>query len=129
MRRRFPVSSAGISAAMSFVETEVTTAGLGTGISHRLAIIVDEVCSNMLRHDTTLGAESTFEIEILPGDGQAAMIVRDPGAAFNPLIHTHDDQPRLGGHGIELVRGLAARVEYARNGTVNELSVVVADER
>ncbi|MEO1494066.1 MAG: ATP-binding protein [Pseudomonadota bacterium] len=125
MREDFPVSNDGISAAFEFISRAVQSLGAGESIAHRMSIIVDELCANMIRHDKTLSPEMRFEIEIQFTAPRAELTISDPGQPFNPLSHVMDEQPEIGGHGIALVKGLAHALTYQRAGDRNVLSISI----
>ena len=127
MRREFPVSSAGLSAAFDFVAEAVESEGRDRTVAHRLSVILDEICANMLRHDDTLGEAERFSIELQPGEDETVLVISDPGRPFNPLEHRPGAAPAIGGHGLALIRGLSSSVLYERVEGRNRLTVAVAD--
>lgn len=125
MRKEFPVSNEGITAAFDFIAATVARLGVGETIAHRLSIVVDELCANMIRHDESLTAETNFTLCIQSVEADTVLIVRDPGKAFNPLEYLAEEVPEIGGHGINLVKGLATRISYDRIDGQNELTVAI----
>ena len=125
MTKDFSVSNAGISAAFEFITQQVQSHGLNETIAHRLSVILDELCSNMIRHDSTLTEASRFTLELEPLSESVRLSISDPGIAFNPLEHQHDTMPEIGGHGISLVKGLSSDVRYERREDRNVITVVV----
>jgi len=125
MREDFPVSNDGISAAFEFISRAVQSHGAGETIAHRMSIVVDELCANMIRHDETLTPAKRFELEIQHESPCAVLTIRDPGRPFDPLAFIQNEQPEIGGHGIALVKGLATKVSYQREGDRNCLTVMI----
>lgn len=125
MRDEFPVSNDGIKAAFEFIAETVASLGVGETIAHRLSIVVDELCANMIRHDKTLTGDSKFSLTVQSIGPDIVLVVRDPGQPFNPLEYVAKDVPEIGGHGINLVKGLATRISYARVNDENELTVAI----
>lgn len=125
MRENFSVSNDGISAAFDFISRAVQAHGAGETIAHRMSIIVDELCANMIRHDTTLTADSRFELEIRHEPPHAVLTVCDPGQPFDPLAYEQEEQPEIGGHGIALVKGLAHKLSYKHTDGKNCLIVTI----
>ena len=125
MRGSFPVSNAGLTAAFEFLTTSLRCSGRDETLAHRFSVILDEICANMIRHDTTLDEATQFDLDLtLTGTG-AVLVISDPGQPFNPLEFRHAVQPEVGGHGITLIKGLSSAVSYARRDDRNELTVVI----
>jgi anti-sigma regulatory factor (Ser/Thr protein kinase) len=128
MRREFPVSSAGLSAAFDFVAEAVARWGGPAAVAHRISIIVDEVCANMLRHDDSLTDAQRFSLELMPGGpgrAETVLVISDPGRPFNPLEHRAGRPAEIGGHGLALIRGLSSSVRYERIDGCNRLTVSI----
>lgn len=121
----FPVSNAGLGQAFEFISRVIRDAGQDEGNTHRLSVILDELCANMIRHDQTLTDQSRFSLHLGFDGTRCAMTVTDPGQPFDPLSFCHEDRPDIGGHGIDLVKGLACDVRYRRVDDRNVLTVVV----
>ena len=126
MRREFPVSNAGISAAFDFVAEALSGVGRDPALAQRVSIIVDEVCANMIRHDDSLTEAARFTLELRPGAVETVLVICDPGRPFNPLEHRAERPAEIGGHGIELIRGLSSRVQYDRINGHNRLTVALS---
>ena len=125
MRQSFAVSNAGLTAAFGFLEEQIRGSGLDSALSHRLSVILDEICANMIRHDDTLDASKSFTLDLSTNGKAVEMIISDPGQPFNPLVYRHTEQPEIGGHGITLIKGLASAVSYHRTETENRLTVLL----
>ncbi len=128
MHRDFPVSNAGISQAFDFISNQIKDQGQDEVIAHRLCVILDEVCSNMIRHDDTLDDTSFFSLSLCVGTARAVMTLRDQGLPFDPLAHDPQSVPEIGGQGINLIKGLASEISYERAGKDNLLTVEVLAE-
>ncbi len=125
MREDFSVSNDGISAAFEFISRAVQSQGAGETIAHRLSIIVDELCANMIRHDDSLTPDQRFELELHHEPPCAVLTIRDGGVPFDPLAFEQAERPEIGGHGIALVKGLANKMSYARIDGRNCLTVMI----
>ncbi len=137
MSRAFAVSSAGIREAIAYIEEKVAANGDAPMVSHRLAVIIDEMVSNMIRHDPSLSASDSFELTLMREGERLMMVLADPGAPFDPLAWSGDarlpasglpgvsagGQSGMGGHGIAVIRGLAREVSYRRHNGRNQLTV------
>jgi serine/threonine-protein kinase RsbW len=126
MRREFALSSAGMTAAFDFIAETVTRRGRDATVAHRLSVIVDEVCANVIRHDRS--EADRFTLELTEDGDSIVMVISDAGGPFNPLAHRPEAPVDLGGHGLELIRGLASRIDYERAGARNRLTVSIAAE-
>lgn len=128
MRREFPVSNAGLSAAFDFVAEAIAREGRDHAVAQRISIIVDEICANLIRHDDSLTEAERFSLELTPGrpgDGETVLVISDPGRPFNPLEERSGPAPAIGGRGLALIRGLSSSVRYERVGGQNRLTVSV----
>jgi anti-sigma regulatory factor (Ser/Thr protein kinase) len=128
MRRDFPVSSAGIRAAFDFIGESVARLGRDAAVAHRLSIIVDEVCANMIRHDGSLTEGDRFSLEVAEESAATVLVISDPGRPFDPLKHRAEPAAGTGGHGLALIRGLSSRACYERIGARNRLTVSIAPD-
>jgi len=122
--RSFSPTQAGIAAASAFLDECVgklcrakggNPAGLQTSLSS-LHIILDEVCSNIVKHSGASG----FEIDVSSRNGKITMVFIDDGVPFDPLGHADpgidipiEERP-IGGLGIMMVKKLASSVSYHR---------------
>ena len=124
----FPVSNAGIAGAFDLIARAVQQFDATDTIAHRLSVVLDELCSNMIRHDDTLSEATNFALDMAIEGGTVHMAVSDPGLPFNPLVFRHAETPEIGGHGISLVKGLSSAVAYSREDDRNVLRVSVEIE-
>lgn len=109
---RFPVSSDGIRAALDVLLARADALGIARPVAHRLAVIVDEYCSNLIRHDVSITPDSRFDLTVAPVHRGAAVTVRDRALPFDPTTARPLPERDLGGQGIVLMKGLAASLDY-----------------
>ena len=128
MRRDFPVSNAGLASAFEFISEFIKSVELDEGLVHRLSVVLDELCANMIRHDETLNSDTSFEIGMSLVDRIIQMEISDPGQPFNPLEFRHAERPEIGGHGIDLVKGLSSSVSYSREADRNVMRISIDSE-
>lgn len=124
----FALSSAGMTAAFDFIAETVARRGRDASVAHRLSVIVDEVCANVISHDRSLTEADRFSLELTEDGASMVMVICDAGQPFNPLEHRCAAPREVGGHGLELIRGLASRIDYERAGARNRLTVSIAAE-
>ncbi len=98
-------------------------------IVHDCVVTAEEVLVNIAKHayGGRPGGEAGVELRLLPEEIQIRF--EDTGPPFNPLEEPVPDVEapiatrRVGGLGIFLVRQLAGRCEYGREGSTNVLTV------
>ena len=134
--RRFPREITALAAIFAFVQEYLDEAGLGRGCAHDADLVLEELFTNLVRHNRGTQA---IEIGIGRQDGDLLLTVRDFDVeAFDPTAQ--DDHPaasgeldlEAGGRGIHLVKQLTKefRYEYAnRTSTLTtRLGVTPAQE-
>nr|WP_232307140.1 ATP-binding protein [Sphingomonas sp. Y57] len=104
-------------------------AGLDGSDVARLAIIVEELVTNLIEHGGA-GAAEAIELSLAWRDeGAVALVLSDGGGAFDPREAPHDVAipDRGGGAGLNLVRAWASILDYRSEGGRNrmELSIPV----
>jgi two-component sensor histidine kinase len=85
------------------VEAEIADVLLPQESAHCLALIVNELITNSIKHGTEGGA-GTVRLELARSDGQIRLIVRDRGKGYPDL----DALPRTSG--LTLIRGLCRQI-------------------
>ena len=128
--RTFQPTQVGISFASEWLDEvlEEEQAGLQASDVSSLHIILDEVCSNVVKHSGASG----FKIDMSFSEGKVLMAFSDDGAPYNPLSHAMPDTTRevterpIGGLGILIVTKIAAAVSYRRAYSRNNLIVEYA---
>ena len=125
MKADFAVSNDGIASAFEFIAESILKLNCDISFAHRLSVILDELCSNMIRHDETLTEESNFSVELHCLENSVSMQVRDAGQAFNALEYTQTEVPDIGGQGVNLIRGLASQASYSREAGQNVVTVSI----
>ena len=131
--RSFLPVQTGIADASRFVdETIEVLAGRDSwllSVAPSLHVILDEICSNIVRHSGASGFNIDIEIEDSPPAVKMTFV--DDGVAYNPLTHADPDttlpaEDRLvGGLGILMVKKMASSISYRRDHDRNFLAVVL----
>ncbi|HSR29244.1 MAG TPA: ATP-binding protein [Anaerolineae bacterium] len=114
----------------SFVLRTGRDLGLEAEAIDALLLAVEEACSNVCRH--AYGGEcGQIELTIVSGDGAVEVVLRDWGAAFDPLAVPIPDvtapleERSLGGLGVYLMRKLMDQVDFEFDGeSGNTLTMV-----
>ena len=126
-KRKFTVAQSGIAEASAWLDEWIKKAEVD-GQSAALHVILDEICSNIVKHS---GA-SYFELalsRILEPSGVKMEFI-DDGVAYNPLSHEDPDttlpasKRPIGGLGIMMVKKMSRSMEYERVHDCNVLTVV-----
>jgi sigma-B regulation protein RsbU (phosphoserine phosphatase) len=95
----------------------------------KLHVILDEICSNIVRHSGASGFGISVELTGKPAG--VRLTFSDDGTAYDPLSHTDPDttlsaaERPIGGLGILMVKKMANSVSYRRMGDRNVLAVDV----
>jgi anti-sigma regulatory factor (Ser/Thr protein kinase) len=98
-------------------------------IINRLEIVLEELVSNVVRHNA---AATAVTVEAAYRDGTIKLTIEDNGAAFDPFELTTPsrfttlEDAKLGGLGVPLVRRLTERLHYERISGCNRTSAVIA---
>ena len=122
--RSFVPSAEGIAAASAFLDEVVEAEPADLSALH---VIVDEICSNVVRHSGASGFEISVELTGEP-EGVTLTFI-DDGVAYNPLSHADPDtslpaeKRPIGGLGILLVKNMSDSMSYRRVNDRNFLTV------
>ena len=81
-----------------------------------LGLAFTEACANAARHGYGGRADGRIDVEVLLAGTLARVTVRDRGPGFDPATAEARavDEPREGGYGLPLIRGLTDEVEFRR---------------
>jgi anti-sigma regulatory factor (Ser/Thr protein kinase) len=107
-------------AARSFADR----AGIEGSVGARLAIVIEELVTNLYDHGG-LTDEEEFELELILNRADVSVTITDPGAPFDARRIGDDTGPpeRGGGVGLRLVRSWASTIDYRRVDDRNRLVV------
>lgn len=98
-------------------------AALSTEVAARLAIIVEEIVTNLVDH-ADLPADAQLELGFAQHADRVAIVLRDPAAPFDPRQVAAAARPipeRGGAAGLALVQAFARIEGYDRDGDCNVL--------
>ncbi len=117
----------------AFVTDTVNTRIPSEDLAFRAALVVDEICSNIIEHGGD-GAPVNLRISVSFPAGDVAIAVVDPTEAFDPTAVTRADidapadARKPGGLGLHLIHELTREVRYERTEAGNQLTVVIASD-
>lgn len=123
----FPVSREGIRAALDALLADAGAKGVPRPVALRIAVIVDEYCSNLIRHDPSIVSDSVFEVALERVPEGATIAIRDQGQPFDPTVPRHVAEDTIGGQGLAVMRGLSRRLEYRSSGGWNRFLALVTE--
>ena len=129
----FPPTQEGIASASAFLDETLgrfasKPLNFQTSKLSTLHIILDEICSNIVKHSGASGFEVDVELLADPAGVKLAFI--DDGVPYDPLSHEDPDtslpaeKRPIGGLGIMMVKKMADSVSYERLHDHNSLTVV-----
>ena len=127
--RSFPATREGLAAVSEWLDSAVKAPQDKMSSLH---IILDEICSNVVRYSKATAFEVVVELTDEPHGVQMTFI--DDGVAYNPLSHDDPDttleadKRPIGGLGIMIVKKMASSVSYSRDGDRNRFTVRCAWE-
>ena len=105
--------------ASAEIERICMSNGVDADTSHRLALCIEELAGNSVRHAFPEGGEHYVMIRIIrTGDG-IIFRLRDDGMRFNPLSVESD------GLGLKIVRAVAKDIDYRYVMNLNNLTVML----
>lgn len=122
--RRFAISFDELYVMLEFVRTNATNAGFNQIEVSRIELALDEILTNIINH-SGLANEQSLEIVVAAPDQPGILIeVRDKGVPFNPLKYERSAAQEQGGYGIHLARHALDKIQYSRQGDVNNLMLI-----
>ena len=124
----FPVSNDGIRTALDELLRQADEQGISRQVAHRLAVIVDEYCSNLIRHDSSMTSDSEFSLSLSKISGGAVIEIRDQAQPFDPTLDRGALNREIGGQGIVLMKGLSASLSYEASPDGNVFRATVLEE-
>ena len=131
--RTFPPTQEGIETASAFLDETLgrfasNPLNFQTAKLPTLHIILDEICSNIVKHSGASGFE--MDVELLADPAGVRLTFIDDGKPYDPLTHEDPDtsiplaERAIGGLGIMMVKKMADSVSYERVHDRNYLTVL-----
>lgn len=116
---------------ISFVETTCKQARLSEKSLIPIAIVIEEIFTNIVRHAYDEGIVGTIEVScrIHPGARKIEIVFMDDGKAYNPLEQKDPDitlpveKRTVGGLGILIVKKWVDDIRYTYKQGRNHLSI------
>jgi serine/threonine-protein kinase RsbW len=115
-------------AVREFVSGMAREFGFGDEDVSKIALAVDEACTNIIKHAYKYEPGHTISVVVRGRNGAFEVAIRDTGRKFNPAAITSPDMRdylehyRRGGLGVYLMKSLMDSVEYdIKPDSVNEV--------
>jgi anti-sigma regulatory factor (Ser/Thr protein kinase) len=113
--------------AALWIQEQAAALGVSEQQGLRLALVLEEMFANTLHHGMP-PADSRIDLSLCPDGGLIRLEYRDGAAAFDPFTIDIPDAPDLdswpiGGLGLRLIRRVAERTGYERDGDTNRVTI------
>lgn len=102
-----------------FISEAARSAGFSDESVEKIALAVDEACTNIIKHSYQFAPDKDIEISIFTRNGSFEVVISDHGRSFDPdTVQVPDMKEyikkyRRGGLGMYLMRSLMDVVEYS----------------
>lgn len=113
-----------------WIEGLASRHGIPSDIQFGIELCLEEVVSNVIRHGYGGTEDRSVVVRfVMPHDRYFEFVVEDEAPQFNPLdapdlkALNPEDDARVGGQGIRLLREFANAVEYEPTSTGNRLRI------
>ena len=125
--KKILASTENISSVRTFVSENALQFGFTGEEVSQIELAVDEACTNVIKHAYGYDNTKSFLIKILPEGHDFTVIISDEGRSFNentyqePNIEERIKMRKGGGVGVFLIHKLMDKVEYRKQGSLNEI--------
>jgi serine/threonine-protein kinase RsbW len=130
VRQRIPSRTEELHRVREIVEREATAFGFDVETAFRLALAVDEACTNIIKHAYEGNPSRAFDLEIATAGNQFRIVLTDEGKGFSPTKLPRLDMKRYfermcrGGLGVHIIKLVMDDVDYdVRANKYNRLSM------
>jgi len=129
LMKKMPARMESLHELLTFIRNEAKKRGFSEKLLQRIELVAEEALVNVFVHGYT-HKEGEVEVACLVSDDPAITIeIRDQGISFDPLSLADPDvqsdlaDRKIGGMGVFLIRKMADRVDYRREGDSNIFSM------
>jgi serine/threonine-protein kinase RsbW len=119
VRQRVPSRTEELHRVRQIVEQEAMSFGFDQETAFRLALAVDEACTNIIKHAYEGNPGRAFDLEIATTENQFRIVLTDEGKGFSPsklprldMKHYFERMCR-GGLGVHIIKLVMDDVDYA----------------
>jgi len=127
--KKMPARMESLHELLTFIRNEAKKRGFSESLLQRIELVAEEALVNVFVHGYT-HKDGEVEVGCLISDDPALTIeIRDKGVSFDPLSLADPDvqadlaDRKIGGMGVFLIRKMADRVAYRREGGNNIFSM------
>ncbi|MFI5252500.1 MAG: ATP-binding protein [Bacteroidota bacterium] len=120
-----------LSLVRDFVSEAARRVGFDEESINKIALAVDEACTNIIKHSYKFATDKEITIRLLTNGKNFEVLIEDHGISFDPEkvqppnMKEYLSQYRRGGLGMFLMRSLMDKVEYkAYPGLRNEVHLI-----
>ena len=130
-RLKLPAALESLDPFQDFVRNQTRDCGCSTAAQFKIQLALEEALVNIAHYAYPPGVEGWIELACrLDKDGRRLGVeIRDGGRAFNPFERGQPDtnasleQRQIGGLGIFLIRKMAEKADYRREGETNVITL------
>ncbi len=103
-----------------FVSEAAREFGFDEETVSKIALAVDEACTNIIKHSYNYASNKDIEVKILTTNGTFEVVISHSGKSFDPAAIKAPDMReylshyRHGGLGMHLMRSLMDKIEYKK---------------
>jgi len=121
--RRVDDALSAVGPTAAWAEAIVRDAGLSEEARHDLHVCLEEALANLILHGRPVGGGKQIGVEIEASNGAALLTITDRCAPFDLTEETApvQDEERIGGHGLRLLRAFASDLAYSTGPEGNSL--------
>jgi anti-sigma regulatory factor (Ser/Thr protein kinase) len=126
----FPADVNLLSAVRVFVVSVLKQSGYAEDSVNDIELCADEAVTNVVEHAYQYDPKKSLSVELVMGQGELRIIIRDQGKPFDPRetqkidLDQHIHERRTGGLGRFLIGSFMDSVDYARENGDNVLTLV-----
>ncbi len=133
--KKMPARMESLHELLTFIRSEAKKRGFPENLLQRIELVAEEALVNVFVHGY---AHKDGEVEVgclISDDLSLTIEIRDKGVSFDPLSLADPDvqadlaDRKIGGMGVFLIRKMADRVAYRREGDINIFSMTFLNSR
>ena len=113
-----------------FVTTHAVDFGFSEDEAQKIALAVDEACTNLIQHSFKYDRGRQFSIQIETGVNMFTVNILDDGKPFNPLdaktpnLKKYLREYKRGGLGIPIMKKVMDEISYTPSGDSNSRNIL-----
>lgn len=125
-----PSQTERLSEVRDFIANQARVHGFGDDDINKIAIAVDEACTNIIKHGYNFSPKFKIDIDVTRNGNQFEILISDHGKQFDPNAVEEPNMKeylshfRRGGLGLYLMKRIMDKVEFNFNSDKNMLRMV-----